>query len=349
MQAQARRRAFTLVELLVVIAIIGILIALLLPAVQAARESARRSQCNNNLKQLALACQGFHDTYDRFPPGGSSLGAGSDIGNWIVFSLPYFEQAALYERIGTRFLEDKNNFGALKLLSNPEPGPFDIIRVALNNRTLPQRIGSLRCPSDDYNKDAAASNYAASMGPQCLGQPCGAANGPYRVYCNQPTWGYTTSTNWGDTKDPAQARGLFTRQGAKIRIPMVLDGTSNTIMLGEILVGQNGDMLYALGVNPTSDSLRVGWPRTDSGLAMLSTAVFINTRLDYMDPGGNQCVNPLRNVDNWNITFGARSNHPGGAQFALADGSVRFLRQSIAHMTYNQLGCRHDGQAAQPQ
>jgi hypothetical protein len=200
----------------------------------------------------------------------------------------------LAERIGTRFQEDKQQFGAVKLpgTAPQDPPPFDLIRVALNNRTLPQRIGSLRCPSDDYNKDAPASNYAASMGPQCLGQPCGAANSPYRVYCIQPAWGYTQSANWGDTKDPTQARGLFTRQGAKIRIPMILDGTSNTILLGEILVGHNGDMLFALGVNPTSDSLRVGWARTDSGLAMLSTAVFINTRLDYMDPGGNQCVKP---------------------------------------------------------
>jgi prepilin-type processing-associated H-X9-DG protein len=339
-----------LVELLVVIAIIGILIALLLPAVQAAREAARRSQCNNNLKQLALACHGFHDIYDRFPPGGSSLGQGTDIGNWIVFSLPYFEQGALYDRIGTRFAQNKNNFGAIKLINQApaEPGPANIIQTAFNAGIIPQRIGSLRCPSDDYNKDAPASNYAASMGPQCLGQPCGAANSPYRIYCMQPAWGYAPSTNWGDTTDPVQARGLFTRQGAKIRIPMVLDGTANTIMLGETLVGENGDMLFALGVNPTSDSLRVGWARTDSGLAMLSTAVFINHKLDYMDPGGNQCVNPLRNVDNWNITFGARSRHPGGAQFALADGSVRFFRQSISHVIYNQLGCRHDGMSAAP-
>src|SRR5688572_6739608 len=191
-----RRWGFTLVELLVVIAIIGILIALLLPAVQAARESARRSQCNNNLKQLALACQGFHDAYDRFPPGGSYLGSNQDIGNWLVFSLPYFEQHALADRIGVRFEADK-------VTGRPVP-PSNLIQTAFTGGVLPQRLGNLRCPSDDYNKDAPLSNYGASIGPQCCPGPCSAAQSPFRIYCNQPAWGYATSANYGDTTNATQ-------------------------------------------------------------------------------------------------------------------------------------------------
>ena len=131
-----------------------------------------------------------------------------------------------------------------------------------------------------------------------------------------------------------------------MRMAMVTDGTSNTIILGEILAGHNGDMLYATGVNPITDGFKVGWARSDSGMAMGSTAVFINHYLDYMDPGGNQCVNPLRNVDNYSITFGLRSRHPGGVHVALVDGSVHFIAQGIDHRIYNQLGCRNDGQVA---
>ena len=115
------RSAFTLVELLVVIAIIGVLVALLLPAVQAARESARRTQCVNNLKQLALATHNFHDTYSRFPQNGSKFSQGSGTccteyaWSWIARSLPYFEQNPLFMEAG---IDDKSMNGNPAIAKN---------------------------------------------------------------------------------------------------------------------------------------------------------------------------------------------------------------------------------------
>jgi len=331
------KAGFTLVELLVVIAIIGVLVALLLPAVQAAREAARRTQCSNNLKQLGLAAHSFNDTYSRLPPGGGAQGGGSglssstDYGSWLVYLLPYMEQTNLAMAID----------GA--------SGPTNRrILNAWNARVLPVLIRNFRCPSDEFDKNAPVSNYGASIGPQCAPGPCSAAQSPYRTYCNgnaqTPGWGYDSSTNYGDTSDPAQARGLFTRRGALIRLAMITDGTSNTIMFGELLAGQNGDVYYSLGKNGSA-GMNTGWAQSDSGIAINDTIVPINTFLTYLDPNQNRCNNWQTNVDNWNITFGFRSRHPSGAQFVFADGSVHFLPQSISHMVYNQLGCRDDGQA----
>jgi prepilin-type processing-associated H-X9-DG protein len=89
-----------------------------------------------------------------------------------------------------------------------------------------------------------------------------------------------------------------------------------------------------------------GWAQTDSGLSVISTIVPINTRTDYLDPKQDICANPARNVDNWNISFGFKSNHTGGANFVFADGSVHFLSQTIEHRLYQLLGCRNDGQPA---
>ena len=338
------RRGFTLVELLVVIAIIGLLIALLLPAVQAARESARRSQCNNNLKQLGLACLTFHDSYNRFPPGASALGQNADMGNWLVYSLPFYEQGGLYDSIGTW----------LEPTFPPFPGGTRVIRKPHDARILRARLTNL-LSSDDFDQLQPACNYAASMGPQCLGEPWRGQQPVSTVLLDHhrlglqqqlQLWrcGRARPARFG--RHDAGPRPVYADGGEIIRLPMVLDGTTNTILLGEILPRKNGDMLYALGINPIADGLNVGWARSDSGLAMLDTIITINYRLDYMDPGGNQCTNPLRNVDNYNITFGARSKHPGGAQFAFADGSVHFLQQRISHRIYNQLGCRNDGSTA---
>ena len=332
-----RRTGFTLVELLVVIAIIGVLVALLLPAVQAAREAARRTQCGNNLKQLGLSAHTFTDTYNRLPPGGGRQGGGgglgnTDFGSWLVYVLPYVEQNNLYTAIDSA------------------PGTVGRrIQNAWNGRILPVVIKNFRCPSDEYDPRAPVTSYVASMGPQCAPGPCSAAQSPYRTYCNgnaqTPPWGYASSTNYGDTTDPAQVRGLFTRQGALVRLPMITDGTSNTIMFGEILAGQNGDVYYSIGKNGSA-GFNTGWAQTDSGVAMGVTIVPINTFLTYLDPNQNRCNQWQINVDNWNISFGFRSRHPQSAQFVFADGSVHLLKQSMSHMIYNQLGCRDDGQAA---
>jgi prepilin-type processing-associated H-X9-DG protein len=92
--------------------------------------------------------------------------------------------------------------------------------------------------------------------------------------------------------------------------------------------------------------MNAGWAQTDSGLSVISTIVPINTRTDYQHPSGDYCSNPTRNVDNWNLSFGFKSNHTGGANFVFVDGSVHFLSQNIDHRLYQLLGCRNDGQPA---
>ena len=332
------RCGFTLVELLVVIAIIGVLVALLLPAVQSAREAARRSQCSNNLKQLGLSAHSFHDTFERYPPGGGAqnggggLGTNNDYGSWLVYLLPFIEQGNLAQRIDSA------------------TGPTNQrINNAYKAGILPVVMKNFRCPSDEYNKSAPVSSYGASIGPQCAPGPCSAAQSPYRPYCDggtqTPSWGYPSSSNYGDTTVPLQTRGLFTRQGTLVRPAMVTDGTSNTIMFGEILAGQNGDVYYSIGKNGSA-GMNCGWAQSDSGIAINTTIVPINTFLTYLDPSQNRCNQWQINVDNWNISFGFRSRHASGAQFVFADGSVHFLNQTMSHMIYNQLGCRDDGQAA---
>src|SRR5262249_49335930 len=157
---------------------------------------------------------------------------------------------------------------------------------------------------------------------------------PNRIYCDgnsfTPPWGYGRSRNYGDTTDASNVRGMFCRQAAQINMAAVLDGLSNTILLGETLAAQNGDILWSIGLNGTNGRPS-GWAQTDSGMSIISTIIPINTVTDYQDPAQNLCNNPMRNIDNWNLSFGFKSRHPGGANFCLSDGSVRFFPQTIDH------------------
>jgi prepilin-type N-terminal cleavage/methylation domain-containing protein/prepilin-type processing-associated H-X9-DG protein len=316
-------QAFTLIELLVVIAIIGALVGLLLPAVQKVREAASRTKCTNNLKQFALACHGYHDTQKLFPPGGMVLPNGpgwnnldwsADKGTWLVYTLPYMEQDALYRQIPN--------------LGLPH---FDSIGAAERANVFPIQLPTLRCPSDPALVDWYTSNYMGSLGPQCLDDKCG--DNPFASYCNQPAWGYTSSYPDGTTDDTTQARGLFARAGAKISLTHVVDGTSNTLLLGETLPAQNLHMRT------------FPWYEV-YGTQVVSTIIPINYPISDKDTSwcGQQSVGPAHSMTNNNVSWGFKSLHSGGTNFALVDGSVRFLQQSIDHRTYQLLGCRNDGQ-----
>jgi prepilin-type N-terminal cleavage/methylation domain-containing protein/prepilin-type processing-associated H-X9-DG protein len=320
---------FTLIELLVVIAIIAVLIGLLLPAVQKVREAANRMRCSNNLKQIGLALHAYHDVNKLLPPGGMVLPQTwpddpwtSGKGSWAVYTLPYLEQGNLFTHFDKLATPNFSSIEAAKKIA-----PF-------------QKLPYLNCPSDLSGGTTAAANYVASMGPQCALGPCG--YDPFQTYCKDfPQWGYTKSPDYADTLKPAELRGLFSRRGVKIDFSSIADGLSNTIAVGEQIINKN-DHLQFVG------SAQFGfhdewWAGFNTGMSHATTIIPINFPVD---PNSSyDCGNPQTSKQNWNISWGFKSNHTGGANFVFADGSVHFLEQSIDHHTYQLLGCRNDGQA----
>lgn len=365
------RDGFTLVELLVVIAIIGILVALLLPAVQSAREAARRMQCVNNLKQLGLALHNYasSDTASRFPANVNDVTGGTGRRNFashLVQLTPYFEETALYD--------------AIDFCDPADPACVEPGNQLIGNRFIRQQVvGGLQCPSDDKNGEVdpkegnsrwlwsgsetsvAVTNYAGSLGSQIMGTfgagtiadfvPNG--GGIYDLDDDGEDWFNVTSqmnpacngagigNTRSDCPDSKYISGVFARSSWAARIDQITDGTSNTIAMGEIL--------------PSSSSFQwvYGWTLSE-GLWFATTAPLnFNTGRDTAPVtisgggrgGGSAEVLPGHDWDNdFNTAMGFKSTHPGGVNFVFCDGSARFLQDDIDYTVYQRLGARSDGE-----
>ena len=302
---------FTLVELLVVIAIIGMLVALLLPAIQAAREAGRRSACMNNLKQIGVAIANYESDKKVYPAGAiwerwRPPNKGRSHGSLLVALLPYIEQRTLYDSFDFKQrVTDKQVF----------PGTSTKIGSTI--------ISTYVCPSDDHNGmfgDVAVHNYSAS-------------NGPTEVFDNPNCSCIHDYTNlWkpfemAPIDNRSKFAGPFTRLGVRIKPSRITDGISKTIFVGEVCV-------------PCSVHAQAGWATTKNGNGYCTTLIPINFDTCNMS-AADACHRPCT----WNTDVGFKSAHSGGAQFLFGDGSVQFLNESIDHQSYQYLGAKADGEA----
>jgi prepilin-type N-terminal cleavage/methylation domain-containing protein len=298
------RDGFTLIELLVVIAIIAVLVALLLPAVQQAREAARRSQCQNNLKQIGLAMHNYHDTHREFPPGLITETGWA----WGAFLLPYVDQPALYNVLSPSTWMDVNQ---ASILSN--------VRTVLPVYLCPSN--SVPNPSQNPSSYSKVASKPGETGP-------GGTSGPHSWYENIGPYFQIAVSNYiavsgtgsRDCYDVAPNNGCFW-ENSNTKLADVTDGASNTMICIERDT-QHGHM----GGNWAG----VGNPRSVCNWHYTQYPVLHSARGTYGEI-------------NRSDTRSAGSQHVGGCYILLGDGSVRFLSENIYLATYMNLASRADG------
>jgi prepilin-type N-terminal cleavage/methylation domain-containing protein/prepilin-type processing-associated H-X9-DG protein len=319
----ASRRGFTLIELLVVIAIIAILIALLLPAVQQAREAARRTECKNKLKQIGLGCHNYHSTHGSFPPAGldygwcnvSSTRPGSPTIrniNGLALLLPYLEQKAANDKLVKTSGHQGLTTGCCCSYSGNTSGTL-AGAPSQNAAIMATQMSAFLCPSDGGQRSLGTSS--------CYGVAGGGAKTCYDFITSRSDF---SCNNWAGSS--AASRRMF-GENSNTRVADVTDGTTNTLMLGESTLNVANGEAAAWGYR--------GWVMTGVDVA--------GTGLNLWDvPTGGSPT--FGNLNSWGQ---AGSLHPGGAHFALGDGSVRFIAQNINLTLLTQLATMADGNVAQ--
>ena len=310
---------FTLVELLVVIAIIGVLVALLLPAIQAARESARRTQCINQIRQITIALQNHHDSKGGFPPG--VLHNDGDLFTyprvtWMMHTFPFMEEGALFGEFNMK-AKDACSGG--------------VWLDPVNYRAVSKSVSVLLCPSDG-DGDVVHDH------PGCGGQ---AARGNYAGFFGNANMGgvleYFKNPHAASTTTPKHLPAAF-QMNRRVKIQMISDGTSHSMIVGELLRGVSGDVYEYRGVH---------W-YDHVGTSQIFTATLPNSAdPDFLYP--LWCTGKLNlprlnlpcrpgNGTGSNHMAASRSRHPGGVQVGLADGSARFVPDSVELAIWQAMG-----------
>lgn len=342
MSLNQKSRAFTIVELLVAIAIIGVLIGLLLPAVQSAREAGRRIACANNLKQFGLASLQHVEAKGTFPSQ-----SGGDTDGDRCFQPPWHDRDA----IGVH----RKGSAQVKLLPYMEQSTFydaldfsgDIVHQIEHNEVLrTTQLAGWVCPSDGRggviqstydNLRRAQCTYGPSQGAQRLESNAGGCD----AYAGD-LFG-NGSAGHGNTLRSDLISGLSARSRWACRPEEIADGLSKTIAFGEIRLACS---------HHQSD---LGWYRTHAWMNHTSVPINYPTCVNEGPGndggyGGSSRTNDpalinCNSWNNWTTSTGFKSRHPSGAQFVFADGSVHFLNEEIDFRNYNRLGDRRDGEA----
>lgn len=304
------RTAFTLVELLVVIAIIGILIAMLLPAVQQIREAARRIQCANNIRQQSIAMLNYESAHQHFPPGFGFPNQAM----WSAFILPFIEQNNLHDTL------DLNS-------------DFGIGSTGSENNILAMGVPLevMRCPSANVPETEVDPFVGSERSPSCY---LACASGLLSHEAGARPWAGMNANAGLPRSD-----GIF-YVNSKTGFSMLTDGSSSTVLIGESLPDQ-----FLLGIDRAGNLQKVDHWSVGSG-ELFSQELYSGTNSAENSEcmGSTACpinsilMGDLTTIDEKELAFGSR--HPGGANIAFADGHIQFISESIETNTWSGLGTR---------
>ncbi len=330
-----RADGFTLVELLVVIAIIGILVALLLPAVQSAREAARRAQCISNIRQLTIAAHNYHSAQRSFPPGLTTYYTSDWHGNTLfAFMLPYMEESALADRW------NYENTAAAAKSNTQDPG-------GIFNQNAPSAtvVSSFICPSDVVPENPTLLNWSSpgyARGWHGITSYVG-NGGTYSTYFRDQDMrsdGMFFMT--GPDSKPENFQVYLRSDEKPVRVGKVKDGTSKTILFGERF---HSDPIFDQRLHQTGSFSRYpinkwgAWGWTGGGNGTTHILACSRVDINYTTP---MIASGYADVNRRMSAFG--SGHTGGANFAFADGSTRFVNQDIDQIPLRALSTRAGGE-----